>query len=136
MVMTDDAVVARIVQDVSGGHADAWRWTGQKPTLRLRLSDTADLKYRIEFAIADITLKDTGPVTLTFLVNDKPVGKQTYDKAGTQTWETPVTPDLLVAGSDNTIGVMVDKVWSSPGDGAKLGIILSSIGLIRAGQDR
>src|SRR4051794_31247650 len=136
LVMTDDSVVARIVQDASGGHADAWRWTGKNPTLRVRLADTKDLKYRVEFALADVTLKDTGPVTLTFLLNGKPIGKQTYGKAGSETWEAPAPPELLQPNAENTIGIAVDKVWTAPGDGASLGIILSKIGLVRAGQDQ
>ncbi len=131
LVMTDDSVEARIVEDISRGHADAWRWTGRHPTLRVRVPAATGLKYRIEFAIADVTLKDTGPVTVTFEVNGQALGRKTYPQAGTQTWEAPVPPQMLHPDEDNTIGASVDKVWTSPQDGSRLGMILSAIGLVR-----
>jgi hypothetical protein len=37
---------------------------------------------------------------------------------------------MLKAEAENTIGAAIDKVWVSPDDGAHLGVILSSIGLV------
>ena len=119
-----------IVRDIAKGPAESWRWSGQNPTVRLHLVYADGLKYHLDFAIADDTFKVTGPVTLTFQVNGKPLASQRFDTPGHRVWEAPVPPGLLTSGDDNTLGVMVDKVWASPGDGSRLGIIILNIGLV------
>lgn len=44
----------------------------------------------VDFTIAEATLKDTGPVTLTFFVNDRQLDKQTFRTEGARHFEKPV----------------------------------------------
>jgi hypothetical protein len=128
--MNDPAAEAHIVRDVARGPAESWRWAGRNPTFRVYLGRTEDVRYHLEFTIADATFKETGPVTVTFLVNDKEIGKQRCDKPGSRTWESAIDPRLLAADAENTFGASVDKVWTSPQDKSQLGLIISSAGLV------
>jgi hypothetical protein len=93
------------------------------------LRQAENLVYTLDFSIADSTFKDTGPVTLTFFVNDRIIGTRRYTLPGTYHFEQPVPPNWVEAGKEATLAAEIDKVWVAPQDGAKLGFILSRIGL-------
>jgi hypothetical protein len=131
VVMRDSAADLRIVKDILGGPGEPWRWTAKRPTIRVPPTDIAGLTYQIQFSVAEATFKFTGPVTVTFLVNDKPLGTLRCDKPGERVWKAPVPPEMLRPNAENTIGAEVDKVWTSPRDGVQLGLILTNIGLVR-----
>lgn len=116
--------------------AGGWSWTNKRPTVKVKTNGTENVHYMIDFSIADVTLKATGPVTVTFLVNDHLLGTQLYDKSGQRHWEKAIPSAWLQPNSETLIGAEVDKVWVSPNDGVELGMILSSIGLVesRPGQ--
>lgn len=122
---------AYIVSDIPTGDNGSWRWTGKRPTVRVYLANAAGWRLTSEFSLADATMKDTGPVTLQFFVNGKPVGSQRYEKAGAYTFETPVPGELLKPSSDNDVSIEIDKMWVAPEDGAKLGFLLTSLGFTR-----
>jgi hypothetical protein len=128
--MSDPGIDRDIVADIAKGQQSSpWRWTAKRPTVRIMLKSTSNLKYHIQFALPDVTFKDTGPVTLTFFVNDQELDKVRYDTGGDKTFEKPVHPSLLKAMSENTLAADIDKVWESKNDGQKLGFILVNIGL-------
>ncbi len=118
--------MAGVVSDIlrpSGG----WSWTRKRPSVRVRLRGGFPVRYGIDFAVAEATFAQTGPVNVTFFVNDHPLETVRYAVPGPQLYEKPVPPEWLK--SENIIGAEVDKLWTSPGDGAQLGLILNSIGL-------
>ena len=116
---------------VSGVLANAgpWAWTAKRVALKVKLYRVGDLRYTIDFTVADVTFKVTGPVQVTFLVNDHALGTVRYDKPGTQHYEKPVPSDWVMPGQDVEVAAEVDKVWTSPTDGAQLGLILTRMGL-------
>lgn len=118
----------RFVRDISEAAAANWRWTGQSPAVRIRVRSTENLKYVIDFTIADATYKETGPVTVTFTVNDHVLDRVRYASPGAKHFEKAVPAGWLEAGKDAIAGAQVDKVWVSKEDGARLGLILSRIG--------
>jgi hypothetical protein len=121
-----------IVQDIArGGQPGPWRWTGKRPTVRLTLLSANNLKFHAEFAVPEATFKDTGPVTLSFFVNDRLLDRQRYDTPGQKTFEKPVPAGWLQTPGSNTLAIETDEVWISKDDGAKLGFILSEIGLVQ-----
>jgi hypothetical protein len=121
-----------IVQDIpTGVQASSWRWTGQRPTVRLTLLTANNLKYHAEFAVPDATFKDTGPVTLSFFVNNRLLDKVRYTTPGQKTFDKDIPSGWLEAPGSNTLAIEIDKVWLSKDDGAKLGFILSRIGLVQ-----
>lgn len=126
--MSDGDADAHIVRDVLPG-SGSWRWAGQHPVIRVALPKAENLIYTIDFSLADATFKSTGPVSMTFFVNDHELGSDRYTAPGSYHFEKSVPADWLEGSKDATVGAEVDKVWVSPEDGVKLGFILTRIGL-------
>jgi hypothetical protein len=120
-----------IVQDIPRNETGSWRWAGPKPTVRIYISSTAGVRMFVEYAVAEATFKDTGPVQFKFLVNGEVAGEMRHNKPGNFTFDKLVPQTMLKTNSDNEFAVEVDKPWVSPEDGAKLGFILASIGFVR-----
>jgi hypothetical protein len=129
LMMSDGDVESRIVRDISGGAGTPWRWTGQHPTVRLPGGAATDLKYVIDFTIADATFKETGPVTVAFYVNDHVLDRVRYAASGPQHFEKDVPRDWIVEGEETKIGAEIDKTYLAKDDNQRLGFILTSIGL-------
>ena len=87
------------------------------------------LRYIIDFVLPEVTFKVTGPVTMTFLVNDHPLDSVRYTAFGEQHFEKVVPPEWVEPMKENLVAASIDKVWVAPVDGAKLGFILTRIGL-------
>jgi hypothetical protein len=109
--------------------AGGWSWTQKRPTVKLRVRGTNQVRYVIDFAIADATLIDTGPVAIAFFVNGHTLDVLRFATPGPQHYEKVVPAEWLDAAQDNLTGAEIDKVWVSPNDGAKLGFILNRLGL-------
>ena len=128
--MSDPSVDKFIVTDIARGQQSSpWRWTGKHPTVKIPLKSTLNFKYVMQFALPEVTFKDTGPVTITFLVNDQELDRVKYDTPGDRTFEKLVPNGMLKPMSENTLAADVDKPWVSKTDGQKLGFILVKIGL-------
>ena len=127
--MSDEDAPSHFVQDLTSNAASTWRWTGQRPTVRVRIRSAENLRYTIDFAAAEATMLKTGPVTVSFLVNGQVLDRVRYNRPGTQHFEKPVPAGWVTAGQDVTLGAEVDKTWADPGGGPELGIILMRIGL-------
>jgi hypothetical protein len=132
ITMGDPNADAHIVRDISRPEeATSWRWTHQKPALRFFLDTTENQKFVMDFTISDVTFKQTGPVTITFLINDKLLDTIRYDRPGSKHFEKQVPAEWLQTGTPVTVAAEVDKSYIAPEDGAKLGFILTSAGFIR-----
>lgn len=128
--MSDPTVDRDIVSDIAKGQQSSpWRWTGKRPAVRIAIKSASNLKYHIQFALPDATFKDTGPVTITFLVNGQELDKVRYDTGGDKTFEKPVPFAMLKPMDENTLAAEVDKIWESKNDGQRLGFILVKLGL-------
>ncbi len=129
VTMSDPNADAYIVKDVSpAAEAGTWRWTGKRPELRFYLETTEHLNFKADFSIAETTLRETGPVSVTVLINGKALDTLKYADAGEKHFDKPVPPDLLRAKSVNFAALEIDKVWVSKTDGAVLGFILTRAG--------
>jgi hypothetical protein len=117
------------VRDISPGLAANWRWTDQRPAVRIRVRSIENLKYTIDFTVPGATFKDTGPVTVTFTVNDHVLDRVRYTSPGSRRFEKPVPPEWVAINKDAIVGAELDKVWVSKDDGGRLGLILTRIGL-------
>lgn len=118
--------LAGVVSDILRP-AGGWSWTRKRPSVKIRLRGGLPVRYAIDFAVADATFAQTGPVNVTFFVNDHTLETIRYSAPGPQRYEKSVPPEWLKP--ENIVGAEVDKLWTSPGDGAQLGLILNSIGL-------
>ncbi|SRR5579883_3281814 len=127
--MSDSDADSYIMKDIASSGNGVWRWTGQRPTVRVLLRTNENLHYTIDFAIAGVTFEQTGPVTLSFYVNDHLLDTVRYSSFGSQHFEKPVPPEWIKKDEQNTLAAEIDKMWISKDDGSRLGFILTSIGL-------
>ncbi len=127
--MADGDVDAHIVSGITAISGGTWRWTEQRPTVRLTVRSVENLKYTIDFTIAGATFDQTGPVTVSFFVNDHMIGSEHYTAQGNQHYETKVPDGLVEANKEVTVAAEIDKLFTPPGSGSKLGFILTRIGL-------
>jgi len=119
-----------IVQDIDQTvNPGGWSWTGRRPTVKIRLGDNTNLKFTMDFAVAAQTFKDTGPVTLSFFVNDHLLDRVRYANPGQKHFEKPVPRQWLTSGMELTLATEIDKVWVSKDDGTRFGFILVRMGL-------
>jgi len=81
------------------------------------------------FVVAGAMLAKTGPLTVSFLLNDQVLDRVRYDHDGVQHFEKAVPAGWVTVGEDVTVGASVDKPWIPPEGGPQLGIILLRIGL-------
>lgn len=132
--MSDPLIRNHAVQDVLVGDAGSeWFWTAQHPRLQLSWDDVeTGWEFDAGFTIAEVVLKQTGPIHVTFLVNDHVAGSAEYKKDGNYRFQAPVPPEWIRGRDRIVVGLDIDPVYIAPGDGAKLGVLLRSIGLRKA----
>ena len=129
--MADGDTDSRIVRDISH-HADGtWRWTGQRPAVRLPEGSNKDARYVIDFTVPGATFSQTGPVTLSFYVNDHLLDRIQYTSPGPQHFEKAVPAEWLQDGKEAIVGAEIDKMYVAKDDDVRLGFILSAIGFKR-----
>jgi hypothetical protein len=120
----------RIVQDIAGGAA-MFRWTGAEPSIELRVSSPGPWLARMEFAVAEATLRETGPVTVRLLLNGRPLGQERFLAAGEKALSYPVPDELISAKETARLHARIEPVWVAPDDGARLGVLLKAMGFVR-----
>jgi hypothetical protein len=127
--MGEPLVDRAIVSGIMGPQQNVpWRWTGPRPTVAINLKSASNLKYFMDFAVADAVFKEIGPVTITYFVNDQVLDHVKYDTPGRKTFEKLIPAGMLKPMSRNTLAAEVDKTKLTE-DGSKLGVILVGIGL-------
>ncbi len=132
VAMNDPSADTYIVKDIAASaEGGSWRWAHRRPELRFFVETDRDWKFEMNFSIPEATLKDTGPVTLSVLIDGKLLGRYRYDRHGEKHLLRPVPPGLLKAGAINSVAIEPDRVWISTLDGAALSFILSSAGFVR-----
>ena len=132
--MSDPLIRQNAVQDVLVGDAGSlWFWTNQHPRFQLpwEESDTG-WEFATSFTVPDVVLKQTGPVTVVFLLNDQKLGSERYSKDGNYEFRATVKPEWIRGRDKQVFGLDIDPVYIAPGDGAKLGVLLQSIGFRKA----
>ncbi len=127
--MDDPGVTHRFVRDISPELSGTWRWAFQKPAVKIRIRTDHPLKYVIDFHFPDFTLKDTGPVTISFTVNEHELDRVRYSTPGDHHFEKPVPPEWIRVNQEAIVGAEIDKMWTAKLDGARFGFILMRIGL-------
>jgi len=127
--MADPDAHLSFVQDIASGSSGSWRWTGKRPTIKLRLRSNENLKFVIDFVLPEVTFKDTGPVTLSFFVNDRGLGQERYATPGGKHFEKEIPLSWVTPGEEATAAAEIDKVWVAKDDGATLGFIVTRMGI-------
>ncbi|MBZ5606826.1 MAG: hypothetical protein LAP38_01100 [Acidobacteriia bacterium] len=126
--MDSPSLSEHIVKDVYGKGDASWRWTGQEPTFKVLAYSAVNIKLSADFAIWAPGFKQTGPLELAFLVNGHVLDTVRYTSPGQKHFEKAVPQDWLRTDIESTVAIRVGKLYVSPSDGAKFGIILTRIG--------
>ena len=126
--MADPHADAYLVKDVAPEGPGTWRWVYDHPTLRFLVPDVPRLKFAMDFAIPERTMRETGPVTLTISINGKPLDSLRCEHGGEQHYAHDVPRDLLRPNAINLVAIDPNPVWVSKADGGRLGFILSRAG--------
>lgn len=108
-----------------------WRWTLKSPTLQFQLPSTQSMRLRADLTIPDITFQQTGPVKITVHIGGHLLDIIDCPKPGQRLWEKAVPPEWLTANSPVLVRLEIDKIWTSPSDGARRGFILTRIGFVQ-----
>jgi hypothetical protein len=116
---------------IMGPTMAGWRWARKRPTIRLPLKSVSNLKYHIDFSLPDVTFKETGPVTITFFVNNQKLDEVRYPDPGQKTFEKPVPPPMLKEMSDNELAAEIDKTYMPKDDNKPLGFIITRFGFVQ-----
>jgi hypothetical protein len=123
-----DAYILRDISDTTEG--GGFRWVHERPELRFALSRIHHLKFVMDFAIPSVTLKQTGPVTISFYINEKLLDKLRCETPGEKHFEKPVPAEWLRTDTPTLVAAEIDKVYIAPQDGAKLGFVLTRAGFV------
>lgn len=131
--MADPGAATHFVQDISQSlEANTWRWTGKRPTVRVFPGSNRKLRYFIDFEIAPATFEQTGPVTVSFIVNDHLLDRIRYTKPGRQLFEKQVPAEWTDPNAYVILAAEIDKLWLPlRRDAPPLGVILMALGLER-----
>jgi hypothetical protein len=131
--MLDADAPEHFLRDISPHLDGSWRWGARKPALKLRALRNENLVFFAEFALPEGTFRSTGPVSISFRVNERLLDRVRYETAGSHTFEMRVPAEWITPGEDVTLGMEPDKAFL---DGDKvLGVILVSIGLQDVGRE-
>ena len=108
--------------------SSAWRWTKADPELSFELDavDRQTLVY--EFVIHDRTFRDTGPLAMTFYVNERQLAREVYESPGDKRFEKAVPAEWL--RSNTRVRVSIENPWRTE-DGEVLGILFRRAGFVR-----
>ena len=126
--MSDGDAEEHFVRDITNNGTSSWRWAGQRPTVRVLLRSNQNLHYLIDFTIPEVTFKETGPVDMSFFVNDHLLDKMRYTSSGEKHFDKEVPENWVEANKEATVGAEIDKTLVSK-DGSRLGFLLMRIGL-------
>ena len=118
----------RDIQDYLEG--TGWRWTHQRPELRILVDRIQNLKLRFEFSFPEPNFRVTGTVTVTFFVNGNQLDQVQYTTPGDKQFEKPVPAAWLHAHEYATVGAVIDPPWIAPGDKVALGFVLYGAGFV------
>lgn len=126
----------RSMEHIVGGFLPAapdqtWRWAGESPTVKVRVSDKKNLRLRVNFTFPGESHTPLLPITVRFFVNDHLVETVAYRTAGILEFKKAVPEEWLIADNDNLIRCEVSPVYVAKADQAKLSMIVSEIGLER-----
>ena len=128
LAMDDPNLRSAVVKDVNVNEQSPWKWTGRDPELRFHLPSSDNWTFVVEFVINDRTFRDTGPVTVSFFVNDHMAGEEQYTSYGDKSFEKFIPADWLKGREETRVRMRIHPVW--PNNGANLGVLLKRVGFV------
>jgi hypothetical protein len=127
VTMDDPVSDEYIVKDISPGR-DFRRWAFIAPEMRFVVKEPRHVKFAVDFTVPEVTYKVTGPVTVSYAVDGKPLGSLLCDRPGDFHVEKPVPEGWIAPGAQVHVTFQATPRWISPEDGAQLSFLLRSAG--------
>jgi len=108
----------------------AWRWMSKESETVLKNPQTYPSQFEVRFVLPKGTVASVGgPVTLTVLLNDKPLGEETYPNDGSYIFQKTIPPGALGPEPVHvTLRVNKTKGPVPGGDIRELGAIVEGVG--------
>jgi hypothetical protein len=128
VAMSDANSSAYVVQGIADRTEMPWRWAYEHPVLRFLAPDVGRLQFMLDFSLPERTFRQTGPVTLTFIMNGKFFDRVRFDTPGQLHYAHPVAPEFLNRHGETRVAIDPEPVWVSKADGGKLGFIITRAG--------
>ncbi|HEV2687295.1 MAG TPA: hypothetical protein VGV35_02040 [Bryobacteraceae bacterium] len=116
-----------VVRDILSGEGEQ-RWTLDHPELRFWVQPRPGMRFSMILWIAEATLRDTGPVTITLELNGHELGNIHCTHPGGYRFDQPVPIDWIHAREPVEVLAEADKVWISPSDGKHLAYLIQEAG--------
>jgi hypothetical protein len=115
-----------LVKGVQIGPPDqAGYWTLDQPELRFRLSTTEHHWFMERFFLPRKSLEQTGPLRVDFYVNGHLLDQAVFAKDGDILYQHDVPRSWLKTDGFTTVRMLVHNPYITPGDPAKLGVLLT-----------
>ena len=105
-----------------------WAWTARRAEMQFMVEGGAR-KFTADVYLAGQTLKETGPVSISFYVNGRLLGAMRCDTAREFVFEKPVPDGWVDPSRPVRVMLEADKAWVSP-DGTEYGFLLVSAGFL------
>jgi hypothetical protein len=105
-----------------------WAWTARRAEMQFMVESGAR-KFNADIYLAGKTLKETGPVTISFYVNGRLLGAMRCDGAREFVFEKAVPKGWIDPARPVAVTLETDKAWVSP-DGTEYGFLLVSAGFL------
>lgn len=121
----DSYVVSGTITNEAGA---MWRWCSEKLQMRFQPITPKGLKLFMDFVINENTFAKTGPVTMSFSIDGKPVGAVRYDQPGQKHFETPVDPSLIPGDRPVIVTAEADKYLVGETDAVHLAFLVIAAG--------
>ena len=125
--MDDPEADTYIVRDI-GRAPGVYRWAFLHPELRFRVGHSDGVHFAAEIAVPEVTFKKTGPVTVSYAIDGKPLGSIRCDHPGRFQVSQPVPPAWAPPGQYLHVTFEATPRWVSPDDGAQLSFLLFQAG--------
>lgn len=127
--MDDPNADLYLISGVKGREPNSsWRWTEPRAEFRLHPTETKNQFLVVRYSVAGVTFQSTGPVTFSIAVEGKEVFHPRVTEFGIGVWRIPVSENLLRTDRPVAVVMEVDKFYTTPEDGARLGFQVQSIG--------
>lgn len=122
----------QLIKGFHGIEQNSWRWTMGRFAVTLKPPMGAAERGAtlvLRFTIPDAVLQKTKVMTLSALVQNTPVGKETYKSAGEYTFNADVPPNLLKGEAVNVDFSLDQFLPAGAVDARELGVVFVSAGL-------
>jgi len=112
------------------GAGEERKWTTDKIRFRFQLSSFAGRDFYMQYSVHDVTFRQTGPVRITIALNGATF--DSFVKTAPDDYEYKHAADQIALPPNQPFEVTltIDPPYIAPDDGARLGILLTTIGFV------